>query len=123
LIALVAAPLAAVDLAQKATEPVYGHPRGLGYALVALVACAAIFAFVPRVPSQVLAIAGGLAAAGALGNLVSALTWRNGVPNPIVGGGLAFNLADVWTLAGACALVGGALVHALRHPGSLLQPV
>ena len=123
LIALVAAPLALVDLAQKATEPVYGHPRGLGYALVALVLCASIFAFVPRVPSHVLAIAGGLAAAGALGNLVSALAWRNGVPNPIVGGGIAFNLADVWTLAGALALIGGPTVHALRHSGALRQRV
>jgi lipoprotein signal peptidase len=87
------------------------------------VLCAAIFAFVPRVPSRVLAIAGGLAAAGAFGNLVSALAWRDGVPNPMVGGGIAFNLADVWTLAGACGLIAGALVHALRHPAALGQPV
>ena len=123
LIALVAAPLVVVDLAQKASEPVYGHPRGLGYVAVALALCAAIFAFVPRVPSRVLAIAGGIAAAGALGNLVSALAWRNGVPNPIVGGNIAFNLADVWTLAGALALIGGATVHALRHPGALRERV
>jgi lipoprotein signal peptidase len=123
LIALVAAPLVVVDLAQKASEPVYGHPRGLGYVAVALVLCAAIFAFVPRVPSRVLAIAGGIAAAGALGNLVSALAWRNGVPNPIVDGNIAFNLADVWTLAGALALIGGATVHALRHPGTLRERV
>ena len=123
LITLVAAPLALVDLAQKTSEPVYGHPRGLGYVAIALVLCAAIFAFVPRVPSRVLAIAGGIAAAGALGNVVSALAWRNGVPNPIVRGDIAFNLADVWTLAGACSLVVGAAVYALRNPGVLRRPV
>jgi hypothetical protein len=70
-----------------------------------------------------LAIAGGVAAAGAFGNLVSALAWRNGVPNPIVDGDIAFNLADVWTLAGALALVGGAAVYAVRHPGALRERV
>jgi lipoprotein signal peptidase len=123
LLALVAAPLVVADLAQKASEPVYGHPRSLGYVGLALVLCAAIFAFVPRVPSRLLAVAGGIAAAGAVGNLVSALAWRNGVPNPIVDGNIAFNLADVWTLAGALALIAGAAVHALRHPGALRERV
>ncbi len=123
LVALVAAPLVVLDLGQKASEPVYGHPRSLGYVVVALALCAAIFAVVPRVPSLLLAIAGGVAVAGALGNLVSALAWRNGVPNPIVAGDIAFNLADVWTLAGALALVGGATLHALRHPGALRQRI
>jgi hypothetical protein len=123
LVALVAAPLVVADLAQKASEPVYGHPRSLGYVALALVLCAAIFAFVPRVPSSSLAIAGGVAAAGAFGNLVSAVAWRNGVPNPIVDGDIAFNLADVWTLAGALALVGGAAVYAVRHPGALRERV
>ena len=123
LVALVAAPLVVLDLGQKVGEPVYGHPRSLGYVAVALALCAALFAFVPRVPSNLLAVAAGTAAAGAIGNLVSALAWRNGVPNPIVEGNVAFNLADVWTLAGSCALVVGAAVHALRHPGALRQPV
>jgi lipoprotein signal peptidase len=123
LVALVAAPLVAADLAQKASEPVYGHPRGLGYVALALVLCAAIFAFVPRVPSRALAVAGGIAAAGAFGNLVSAVAWRNGVPNPIVDGNIAFNLADIWTLAGALSLVGGAAVYAVRHPGALRERV
>lgn len=123
LVALVAAPLALVDLAQKASEPVYGHPRSVGYVVLALALCAAIFVVVPRVPSRVLAIGGGIAAAGAIGNLVSAVAWRHGVPNPIVDGGIAFNLADIWALAGAVALVAGALLHAARHPSALRQPV
>jgi lipoprotein signal peptidase len=69
------------------------------------------------------ALAGGIAAAGALGNLVSALAWRDGVPNPIVVGQLAFNLADVFALLGAAGLVVGAAAFALRHPDLLREPV
>lgn len=123
IVAVVAAPLALVDLAQKVSEPVYGHPRSVGYVVLALALCVAIFSVVPRVPSRLLAVGGGIAAAGALGNLISALAWRNGVPNPIVDGGVAFNLADIWALAGAMALVVGAIVHAVRHPSALRQPV
>ena len=122
-IALVAAPLVLLDLLQKASEPVYGHPRSLGYAVLAGLLCAAIFVLVPRAASRGLAVAGGVAAAGALGNLVSVLVWRGGVPNPIVDGGIAFNLADVFVLAGAVALVVGAVLHALRNPSLLRQPV
>ena len=32
MVALVAAPLVVLDLGQKVGEPVYGHPRSLGYA-------------------------------------------------------------------------------------------
>ncbi|HVC87743.1 MAG TPA: signal peptidase II [Gaiellaceae bacterium] len=122
-IALVAAPLLLLDLAEEASAPVYGHPRGPGYVVVAGLLCAAIFALVPRVASRGLAVAGGIAAAGALGNLISALAWRGGVPNPIVAGGIAFNLADVFVLAGAVALVAGALLHALRNPTLLRKPI
>jgi lipoprotein signal peptidase len=115
--------LAAVDLVQKATRPVYGHPRSAGYAVVAAAICLAIYVFVPRVPSRGLAVAGGIAAAGVLGNLVSALAWRNGVPNPIVTGGIAFNIADVLAVTGACGLVAGAVVFALRNPALLRTPI
>jgi lipoprotein signal peptidase len=115
--------LVAVDLVQKAREPVYGHPRGAGYVVVALALAALVITFVPRVPSLTLSLAGGLAAAGALGNAVSALAWRGGVPNPIVVGALAFNVADLCAVAGAAGLVVGAALLALRHPELLRQPV
>jgi len=79
-------------------------------------------AFVPRVPSRALAVAGGVATAGALGNLVSAVVWRGGVPNPIVLGDVAFNIADVYAVGGSIALVLGATLFALRHPALLRQP-
>ena len=115
--------LAAVDLAQKAREPVYGHPRSAGYVVLATVLAALVIVFVPRVPSRALSVAGGVAAAGALGNLVSVLLWRGGVPNPIVAGDVAFNVADVCAVVGAASLVLGAALFALTHPSLLRQPI
>jgi lipoprotein signal peptidase len=115
--------LAGADLVQKASEPVYGHPRGVAYVVVAAALAAGLVAFVPRVPSLPLSLAGGVAAAGALGNAVSALAWRGGVPNPIVAGSIAFNIADACALTGAAGLVVGAAVFAVRHPQLLRQPI
>ena len=123
LLIAVASLLTAVDLGQKATAPVYGHPRGVAYLLVATAITAVLVLFVPRVPSRALAVAGGVAAAGAFGNLVSALVWRGGIPNPIVVGDLAFNVADLCAVTGAIALVLGAVLFALRHPALLRQPI
>jgi hypothetical protein len=120
---VVAAPLVAADLMEKAHAPVYGHPRGPAYDGVAAALALAVVLLVPRVPSRGLAAAGGVAAAGALGNLVSALAWRGGVPNPIVAGDVAFNIADLCAASGAVALVVGAAVFALRNPALLRQPV
>jgi lipoprotein signal peptidase len=123
LLILVALLLTAVDLGQKASAPVYGHPRGVTYVVFAAALTLLLVLFVPRVPSRALAVAGGVAAAGAFGNLVSALAWRGGIPNPIVVGELAFNVADLCAVTGAAALVLGAVLFALRHPALLRQPI
>jgi lipoprotein signal peptidase len=123
LLIAVALLLTAADLGQKASAPVYGHPRGVGYVLVAAAITVLLVLFVPRVPSRALAIAGGVAAAGAFGNLVSALAWRGGIPNPIVVGEIAFNIADLCAATGAIALVVGAVLFAVRHPALLRQPI
>jgi lipoprotein signal peptidase len=122
LLIAVALLLTAVDLGQKASAPVYGHPRGAGYVVIAAALTVFLVVFVPRVPSRSLAVAGGVAAAGAFGNLVSALAWRGGIPNPIVVGGVAFNVADLCAVGGSIALVLGAVVFGLRHPTLLRQP-
>jgi lipoprotein signal peptidase len=119
----VAAVLTAVDLTEKAAQPVYGHPRSAAYVVVGVAAVAALVLLVPRVPSLALSVCAGIAAAGALGNAASALMWRGGVPNPIVVGEVAFNVADVCAVVGALGLVGGAALFALRHPAVLRQPV
>jgi lipoprotein signal peptidase len=123
LLIAVALLLAAVDLGQKASAPVYGHPRGVAYVVIAAALTVLLVLFVPRVPSRALAVAGGVAAAGALGNLVSALAWRGGIPNPIVVGEIAFNVADLCAVTGAAALVLGAVVFALRNPALLRHPI
>ena len=123
LLLAVAAVLAAVDLAQAASEPVYGHPRSAGYVVLAALLAAALVALVPRVPSTAFAVIGGIATAGAVGNGVAALAWRGGVPNPIVAGGIAFNIADVCTAIGALGLVAGAGVLAFAHRDALGQPL
>lgn len=119
----VAAVLTAVDLAEKAGRPVYGHPRSGLYVVAGAAAVVALVVLVPRVPSLALSVCAGIAAAGALGNALSAALWRGGVPNPIVVGDLAFNIADVCAVAGALGLVGGATLFALRHAALLRQPV
>src|SRR2546423_776071 len=119
----VALVLTVADLAQKASAPVYGHPRSAAYVVLAAILAALVIAFVPRVPSRALSVAGGVATAGALGHLVSALAWRSGVPNPIVVGDVAFNIADVCAVVGAAALVLGAALFALTHPALLRQPI
>jgi lipoprotein signal peptidase len=123
LLIAVALVLTAIDLGQKASAPVYGHPRGLSYVLVASGITVFLVLFVPRVPSRALSLAGGVAAAGAFGNLVSALAWRGGIPNPIVVGQIAFNIADLCAVTGAIALVLGTVLFALRHPALLRQPI
>jgi lipoprotein signal peptidase len=123
LLIVVALLLTAVDLGQKASAPVYGHPRGAMYVVFAAVLTVLLVLFVPRVPSRALAVAGGVAAAGAFGNLVSALVWRGGIPNPIVVGEVAFNVADLCAVTGAIALVLGAVLFALRNPALLREPI
>jgi lipoprotein signal peptidase len=123
LLIAVALGLTALDLGQKASAPVYGHPRGVGYVVIATVLTVFLVWFVPRVPSRALAVAGGVAAAGAFGNLLSALAWRGGVPNPIVVGEVAFNVADLCAVTGAIALVLGCVLFALRHPALLREPI
>ncbi|HEV7640233.1 MAG TPA: hypothetical protein VGO39_05090 [Gaiellaceae bacterium] len=123
LLIAVALLLAAVDLGQKASAPVYGHPRGVVYLVGAATLTVLLVLLVPRVPSRPLAVAGGVAAAGAFGNCVAALVWRNGIPNPIVAGDIAFNVADLCAVTGAAALVLGAALFALRHPALLRQPI
>jgi lipoprotein signal peptidase len=123
LLIAVALVLTAVDLGQKASAPVYGHPRGVVYVVVAAALTVLLVLVVPRVPSRMLALAGGVAAAGAFGNLVSALAWRGGIPNPIVVGEVAFNVADLCAVGGAVMLVVGAVLFALRNPALLRQPI
>ena len=64
----------------------------------------------------------GIAAGGALATFVSGLAW-GGVPDPLVRGGIAFNLADVAIAAGDALLLAAALLHAWTNRTRLREPV
>jgi hypothetical protein len=123
LLVAVASALVVPDLVQKASAPVYGHPRSAVYVGLAGAMLTLLVAIVPRVPSRTLAIAAGVACAGIAGNLVGALAWRGGIPNPIVVGEVAFNLADVYAVIGGGALVFTAALFALTRRDLLRQPL
>ncbi len=107
----VALPLAAVDLAVKASEPTEPwayHERSLGWLLLSLALFAGMMV-VTRIPSVLAAAAAGVLTGGLLGNSSSAAWNGMEVPNPLVLGGsrvlVAFNLADIWALVGIFLLV------------------
>jgi len=107
----VALPLAAADLLTKSsmpTEPWAYHERSFGWLAFSVGLLGAMIA-ITRVPSALVALAAGLLAAGLVGNGLSAAWNGMEVPNPfvVVGdrGVLAFNLADVFVLAGTFTLV------------------
>jgi lipoprotein signal peptidase len=111
---------AVIDLVHKTLAPAeFHHARTPFTALVMGGLIAALVVLVPRVPSKVAALGAGIACGGALGNLVSLLSWADGVPDPFVVAGvahvLAFNLADLFAVFGDALLVAAAVVYGARH--------
>ena len=80
---------------------------------------------VARTRSSSIAFAGGLVLGGAAGNLVSFVLWPSlpGVPDPLVAGGIAFNVADLSVAAGLVLLLPATLVFAVRNRERLFDPV
>ena len=122
-----AALLASVDLIVKATvhTPWWAfHHRSNGWVVLSMVllVAAGLLAFVP---SRLAAVAAGVMAGGALGNLVSARWDGNWVPNPFVigdyGHGVAFNLADVFFMVGNVLLMAALIVVAVHHREQLAR--
>jgi hypothetical protein len=116
-----AALLACADLIVKATvhTPWWAfHHRSNAWVVLSMIllVAAGLLAFVP---SRLAAVAAGMMAGGALGNLLSARWDGNWVPNPLViggyGYGVAFNLADVFFIVGNVALMTALIVVALHH--------
>ena len=101
----------------------FHHARSAGALALMAVLAALVLGFVPRVPSASAALGAGLAAGGALAMLVSGLVWQQGAPDPLVGGGYAFNLADISIALGDAMLLAAVLVHAWANRHSLRQTI
>lgn len=102
--------LAVADLAVKAavtTAPASYHTRSSGWSALVLVVIAGCLALA-WVPSTAIALAAGVTAGGAAANVVSFAASERSVENPLVvgvaDGFVAFNLADVFALAGIVLL-------------------
>jgi lipoprotein signal peptidase len=114
----------AADLVDSATaRTIYFHPRPIWLLAAGAGAAVAILGLAPRVPSLTLSLGAGIAAGGALGTVVAALVWSQGVPDPLIRGSIAFNVADVAIAAGDALLVAAALFVAWRSRHQLRQPV
>ena len=116
-----AALLAAADLFHKSAyvTPPWGYHMRSGAWLALTTAVIVVCLLLVRVPSWAVAAAAGVLAGGAAGNVLSAVASTEGVPNPIVVGLsnllIAFNLADVFTLAGIVLLTSILVVVTIDH--------
>ena len=128
-LAVTAAAVVVVDLAQTqwaiAAGPVAAHPRSAGYALVALVLCACWAAAILLTSSRALAAAGGIVLGGALGNVAALVLWPavDGVPDPLVAGGIAFSLGDVAIGVGLALVTVVAVRFASENRSRWREPV
>jgi lipoprotein signal peptidase len=128
LLVCTAVSFAAVDLVHKSLAHAdFHHARTPFVALTMGAVIAALCILVPRVQSNAAAVGAGVACGGALGNLISLLVWAQGVPDPLVVTdkmhGLAFNLADLFTVAGDVLLLSAVVVYGLRHRARLRESV
>jgi lipoprotein signal peptidase len=115
--------VAAVDLGHKATvDATYFHSRSSGYVVFVVLGAALWAGTILATGSLSLALAGGIVAGGAIGNLASLAFWP-GVPNPLVLEPIAFNLADVFVLAGFVLTAAATLVFATRNRERLSEPI
>jgi hypothetical protein len=120
--------LVSVDQVVKATvsTPLWAfHHRSYGWVALSIAVLVGAF-FLTLVPSRGVAVAAGVMSAGAIGNLVSARSDGNRVPNPLVIGdyqrGFAFNLADVFFLVGNMLLMTALIVMIVRRRDRLAPP-
>jgi hypothetical protein len=122
-LASAAAVVAATMLDDVLSPSRLSHARSpLGLALAGALAVALLWV-VPRARSFAMSLGAGVAAGGAAATLVAGAAWRDGVPNPLVRGGIAFNVADLAIAAGDALLLAAALSHAWRRRDRLFEAI
>ena len=117
LVVVPAVVLASVDLAVKSLLPTEAwelHARSQAWSIAAFVLLGALLV-VGLLPSRLVSVAAGVAAAGVAGNVLSARLDGGRVPDPLVVGTVAFNLADVLVVVAAPVLVVVLFRVAIRH--------
>jgi lipoprotein signal peptidase len=116
--------VALVDLAHKAhsTSAVLVHDRSTLYLAGGLATSVVWAGLITLTRSSSIALASGVLLGGVAGNLLSVALWR-GVPDPVVAGGLAFNLGDAAVALGVVLLIPAALAFAARNRERLFDPV
>jgi lipoprotein signal peptidase len=125
---VLALPLAAADLAHKElaeTQAWAYHVRSASWVVLSLAVVAGCF-LLALVPSTAVAAGAGVLAGGVAGNAVSALVSERGIQNPLVVAvgrdAVAFNVADVLTLAGIALLMVSLTTVTIRNRERLLPP-
>lgn len=108
------------DLAQPS---IASHARSPGIYAAGVLLAAALLVLTPRVGSPAVALGGGIASGGSVATVLAGVAWRDGVPNPLVAGRLAFNVGDVAICAGVGLLIGGALLVGWTHRARLHEPL
>jgi lipoprotein signal peptidase len=121
-VAVAFAVLAAVVIHDALAPTRFHHHRSLVTLLVAGLLAIALLTLAPRIRSSGVVLGAGIAAGGALGTFVSGLAW-GGVPDPLVRGGIAFNLADVAIAVGDGLLIAAALLYAWTNRARLREYV
>jgi lipoprotein signal peptidase len=114
--------LAAVLIHDASAPTQFHHHRSLVTLLGAGLLASALLAVAPRIRSFGVVLGAGIAAGGALATFVSGLAW-GGVPDPLVQGGIAFNLADLAIAFGDALLLVAVLLHAWTNRSRLREPV
>lgn len=114
--------LAAVIIHDALAPTPFHHHRSLATLFIAGLLATALLALAPRIRSSGVVLGAGIAAGGALATFVSGLAW-GGVPDPLVQGGIAFNLADVAIAFGDALLLVAALLYAWTNRARLREPV
>jgi len=114
--------LAAVLVHDALAPTPFHHHRSPATLLFAGALATALLVLAPRIRSFGVALGAGIAGGGALATFVSGLAW-GGVPDPLVRGGIAFNLADVAIAGGDALLLVAVLLHAWTNRARLREPI